>query len=266
MDEVVRGFKVFGNNASIYATFILATLEWGHIYHHYGGRDPVPTLPEWLTTYIGVTKDLTTNVDLLRKCVQVGHPDVQLNSAATWQWMADLLQFWTDHSGPRLYGGIFRYPSALAEWLMADINPGINIGHRITWERVINNTYGWLNARALFDRSQQAEFKRQQKHHATLNDLEKATKQLYDCSIEAEAQDNERRAKAEAASTWLLLEHQLVCKKRQQQAKVTGIVTPSTDNTGQVPTLGSPASLQDSWPGCSTTVCYTQRDRRHWMR
>ena len=76
MDEVVQGFKVFGNNASICAAFILATLEWGHIHHHYGGRDPVPTLPEWLTTYIGVTKDLITNADLPRKCVQVGHPDI----------------------------------------------------------------------------------------------------------------------------------------------------------------------------------------------
>ena len=96
---------------------------------------------------------------------------------------------------------------------------------------VVNNTYGWLNAWALFDRSQQAEFERQQKRHATLNDLEKATKQLYDRSIEAEAQDNERRAKAEAASTRLLLECQLVCKKRQEQAKVTGVGMSSTDDT-----------------------------------
>ena len=55
MDEAVQGFKVFGDNASIYTAFILATLEWGCIYHHYNGRDPVPTFPEWLTTYIGVT-------------------------------------------------------------------------------------------------------------------------------------------------------------------------------------------------------------------
>ena len=54
MDEVVRGFNA----------------------HHYGGRDLVLTLPEWLTTYIGVTKDLTTNTDLLRKHVHVGHHDV----------------------------------------------------------------------------------------------------------------------------------------------------------------------------------------------
>ena len=76
MDKVVQGFKVFSDNASIYAAFILATLEWGRIYCHYGGRDPVPTLPEWLTTYIGVAKDLTPDADLPRKCVQVGHPDI----------------------------------------------------------------------------------------------------------------------------------------------------------------------------------------------
>ena len=117
--------------------------------------------------------------------------------------MADLLQFWTNLSSPRLYSSIFHYPSALMEQLMANINPGIDIAHRITWERVINNTYGWLIAQALFDRPQQAEFERQQKHHAALNDLKKATEQLYDRSIVAEAQENERRAKTEAESTRL---------------------------------------------------------------
>ena len=134
MDKVVWGFKVFGDNAAIYAAYILATLEWGQMYHHYGGRDAVPVLPEWLTTYIGVTKDLTTNADLPRKRMRVGHPGIRLNSKATWQWMADLLQFWTDLSGPRLFGGIFCYPSALAKQLMVDINPSIDIAHCITWE------------------------------------------------------------------------------------------------------------------------------------
>ena len=69
MDEAVRGFKVFGDNAAIYAAYIMATLGWGKMYRHYGGRDVVPVLPEWLTTYIGVTKSLTTNVDLPRKRV-----------------------------------------------------------------------------------------------------------------------------------------------------------------------------------------------------
>ena len=141
MDEVVRGFRVFGDNATIYATYILATLEWGQMYCRYGRRDAVPILREWLTTFIGVTKDLTTNADLPRQCIYVGHEDVWLNSAATWQWMADLLQFWTNLSGPRLYGGVFRYPRALAELLMADINPGIDLGQFVMWERIVNNTY-----------------------------------------------------------------------------------------------------------------------------
>ena len=111
MDEAVRGFKVFGDNAAIYAAYIMATLEWRKMYHHYRGRDAVHVLPEWLTTYIGVTKSLTTNADLPWKRIHVGNPNVWLNSVATWQWMADLLQFWTNLSGPRLFGSIFRYPS-----------------------------------------------------------------------------------------------------------------------------------------------------------
>ena len=76
MDEVVREFKVFGDNAAIYAAYIMATLEWGRMYRHYEGRDVVPVLLEWLTTYIGVTKSLTTNADLARKHIHVGNPDI----------------------------------------------------------------------------------------------------------------------------------------------------------------------------------------------
>ena len=191
----------------------------------------VPVLLEWLTTYIMVTKSLTTNTDLPQKRVYIGNPDVRLNSMATWQWMADLLQFWTDLSGPRLFSGIFRYPSVLAEQLMMDINPSFNAPCHVTWQHIVNNTPSWLNAQALFDRSQQVEFDRQQKHYANLNDLEQATECLYECSLEAEAHRDERRAKAEADSAWLPLERQLAWKQRQEQAKVMGIAMPSTDDS-----------------------------------
>ena len=127
MEEEVCGFRVFADNASIYAAYILATLEWGCMYCHYEGRDSVPILPEWLTTFIGGTKDSTTNADVPRKCVQVGHSDIQLNFVVTWQWMADLLQFWMDLSEPRLYSGIFQYLSTLVQRLMADINSGLTL-------------------------------------------------------------------------------------------------------------------------------------------
>ena len=74
-----EALRVFGDNATIYAAYILATLEWRQMYHHYGGRDAVPILLEWLTT-----RDLTTSADLPRQRVHVGHHDVWLNSAATW--------------------------------------------------------------------------------------------------------------------------------------------------------------------------------------
>ena len=263
MDEVVRCFKVFGDNAVIYAAYIMATLEWRKMYCHYGGRDTVPILPEWLTTYIGVAKSLTTNTDLPWKRIHVGHPDVQLNSMATWQWMVDLLQFWTNLSGPRLFGGIFRYPSVLAEQLMTDINPSFDAPCHVTWQHIVNNTPIWLNARALFDRSQQAEFNRQQKHHANLNDLEQATECLYECSLEAEAHRDERRAKAEANSALLPLEQQLAQKQRQEQAKVMGIVTPSTDNS-QVSTPPPSTPVQDSWPRCPSALRYTEGNGHCW--
>ena len=103
------------------------------MHHHYGGQDAVPILPEWLTTYIEVARSLTTNADLPRKWVHVGNADVWLNSQATWQWMADILQFWIDRSHQRLFSGIFCYPSALVEQLMTDINPNFNVSRHVTW-------------------------------------------------------------------------------------------------------------------------------------
>ena len=114
---------------------------------------------------------------------------------------------------------------------MTDINPSFDAPHHITWQRIMNNTPSWLNAQALFDRSQQVEFDRQQKHHVALNDLEQATEHLYESSLEAEAQCDERRAKTEADSMWLPLERQLARKQRQEQAKVMGIATSSTDDS-----------------------------------
>ena len=75
------------------------------------------------------------------------------------------------------------------------------------------------------------QFDRQQKCHADLNDLEQATEHLYECSLEAEAHRDDRRAKAEADSVRLPLEWQLAQKQRQEQAKVMGIVTPSTEDS-----------------------------------
>ena len=64
-----------------------------------------------------------------------------------------------------------------------------------------------------------------------MNDLEQATEHLYECSLEAKAHHNERRAKAEANNAQLPLERQLARKQMQEQAKVTGIVMPSTDDS-----------------------------------
>ena len=114
---------------------------------------------------------------------------------------------------------------------MTDINPSFDAPCHITWQRIVNNTYSWLNAWALFDRSQQVEFNRQQKCHVALNDLGQATEWLYEHSLEAEAQHDERRAKAEANCVQLPLERQLAWKQRQEQTKVTGIVTSSTNNS-----------------------------------
>ena len=94
----------------------------------------------------------------------------------------------------------------------------------------MHNTPSWLSAWALFDKDQQKEFDRQQQCHAALNDLEQATERLYEQSLAAEAQCQEIKIKAEADCTQLPMERQLARKQRQEQAKVTGLVSSSADD------------------------------------
>ena len=171
---------MFGNSAWVYATYVCAMIEWGKIHHAYGGQDPIPILPGWLTTFMGVRKELKTNADLPRKRVLVGHANMRLNSAGTWMWMVDLLQFWADLSGSRLYSGVFRYTSLLVTHLMMDINPSLDATHHITWEHVANNTPSWINAQVLFLTGKMEEFNCQKQHWVSLNELEKVMEDLYE--------------------------------------------------------------------------------------
>ena len=70
-------------------------------------------------------------------------------SREAWKWMVAILQFWGDEASTAdgiVYGGCERPISALAEYVLNTINPGLDPGSKITWDDVVTRT-PWLTKR-----------------------------------------------------------------------------------------------------------------------
>ena len=144
-----------------------------------------------------------------------------IRSPATWQWMADLLQYWSDVSNTKTPGGLSRTQSALVERLMDIVNPWFPAKDRITWGRG-----------TMFTPDQKADYERQLRRKGMeLNDLEAATQRLWQDWVEAdEIKQQQQQAKA-AAQRQLLPERQAAQLEQEKQARVTGLGTsPSAEN------------------------------------
>ena len=70
-------------------------------------------------------------------------------SREAWKWMVAILQFWGDEASTAdgiVYGGCECPVSALAEYILNTINPGLDPGSKITWDDVVTRT-PWLAKR-----------------------------------------------------------------------------------------------------------------------
>ena len=70
-------------------------------------------------------------------------------SREAWKWMVAILQFWGDEASTTddvVYGGCERPISALAEYVLNTINPGLDPRSKITWDGVVTRT-PWLAKR-----------------------------------------------------------------------------------------------------------------------
>ena len=127
-DARVRCLWIFESSATTYSAHILAILDWAYKFYKVGGEYPVPKLPSWLTTYIHVTSiprfpEGLPELPRQRTAMRIDEPAIR--SPATWQWMADLLQYWSDVSNTKTPGGLSRTQSALVERLMDIVNPWV---------------------------------------------------------------------------------------------------------------------------------------------
>ena len=151
-DPRVRCLWIFGERASEHTAYILALFDWASKYFKLGGEYPVPRLPGWLTTFVSTTS-IPRFPDglpsLPSKRTAMNFPNRTICSPGTWQWMADLLQYWCDVSNTRTQGGLFRTASPLVEKLMELVNPHFPAAKdRITWDSVAFRTFHWLEARS----------------------------------------------------------------------------------------------------------------------
>ena len=200
-----------------------------------GGEYPVPKLLSWLTTYIHVTSiprfpEGLPDLPRQRTAMRIDEPAIR--SPATWQWMADLLQYWSNVSNTKTPGGLFRTQSTLVERLMDTVNLWFSEKHRVTWGRVAFGTFHWLQARTMFTLDQKADYERQLRREGTeLNDLEAATQRLWQEWMEADEMKKKQQQAKAAAQRQLPPEHRAAQLEREKQAKVTGLSTsPSVEN------------------------------------
>ena len=148
LDEV-KSLRYFGRNARDFAMSIVAIADWGQRYLDKGLKYPIPTIPSYLFTPLPESCQSGAQVPV--KPSQLGGPggDVRQCCWESWKWLVTVLQFWTDKAtvaNGAVYGGRVCPASALVQYVMDTVNPGLEPGSKVSWEDVITRT-PWLTKR-----------------------------------------------------------------------------------------------------------------------
>ena len=147
--EEINSLCYFRRNAGCFALQIVAIANWGRKYMDVGFRYPIPTFPQFLFTPVPESHQGRSQVPAKPSQVHAPRGDVRQKSREAWKWMVAILQFWGDEASTTngvVYGGHERPVSALAEYILNTINPGLGPGSKITWDDVVTRT-PWLTKR-----------------------------------------------------------------------------------------------------------------------
>ena len=147
--EEVQSLRYFGRNAHDFAMGIVTIADWGRRYLDKGLRYPIPAFPPYLFTPLPESRQAGAQVPV--KPSQLGSPrgDVHNRCQESWKWLVMVLQFWMDEAtvtDGTMYGGRVCLASALAEYIMNTVNPGLKPGSKVSWEDVITQT-PWMSKR-----------------------------------------------------------------------------------------------------------------------
>ena len=128
---------------------IIAIADWGRRYLDKGLRYPIPTFPPYL--FMPLPESHQEGAQVPVKPSHLGGPggDVRHRCWESWKWLVTVLQFLMDEAtvaNGAVYGGRVRPASALAEYMMNTVNPGLEPGSKVSWEDVITRM-PWMSKR-----------------------------------------------------------------------------------------------------------------------
>ena len=147
--EEINSLRYFGRNAGCFALQIVAIANWGRKFMDVGFNYPIPTFPQFLFTPLLESHQGRAQVPVKPSQVNIPGGDVCDKSREAWKWMVAVLQFWGDEvsSADSVIYGARKCPvSALAEYVLNTINPGLEPGSKITWDDVVTWT-PWMAKR-----------------------------------------------------------------------------------------------------------------------
>ena len=141
--EEINSLCYFGRNASCYALRIVAITDWGRKFLDSGFKYPIPVFPAFLFTPLPESHQGGAQVPIKPSQVNAPGGDVRLKSKEAWKWLVAVLQFWGDEASSTdgvVYRGRERPVSALAEYDLNTINPGLDPGSKVSWDDVVTRT------------------------------------------------------------------------------------------------------------------------------
>ena len=141
--EEINSLRYFGRNAGCFALQIVAIADWGWKYMDVGFKYPIPAFSQFLFTPLPESHQGGSQVPVKPSQVNTPGGDMQQRSREAWKWMVAVLQFWGDEASSTdgiVYGGHECPISALVEYILNTINPGLDPGSKITWDDVVIQT------------------------------------------------------------------------------------------------------------------------------
>ena len=141
--EEINSLRCFGRNAGCFTLQIVAIADWGRKYMDVGFKYPIPAFPQFLFTPMTNSHQGGSQVPVKPSQLHTPGGDVRQRSREAWKWMVAVLQFWGDEASTAdgiVYGGRERPISALVEYVLNTINPGLDPGSKITWDDVVTRT------------------------------------------------------------------------------------------------------------------------------
>ena len=147
--EEINSLRCFRKNAGCFALQIVAIANWGRKYMDVGFKYPIPAFPQFLFTPVTNSHQGRAQVPVKPSQLHTPGGDMRQRSREAWKWMVAVLQFWGDEVSTAdgiVYGGRECPVSALAEYVLNTINPGLDPGSKITWDDTVTRT-PWMAKR-----------------------------------------------------------------------------------------------------------------------